>query len=500
MVKKIVSLVVFLWVAVSFVVPPAYGKYIEVAAESNVNEIGRYMERMMKGVNLPGAVAVIVQEEREPVIICRGYSDVAARSPVTEETLFELGSNCKTFTSLGILLLENQGLIDMKKSVKAYIPWFDVKYKDKMLDITVEDLFYHTSGVDNGSIDLLRPSDADTALEDVTRKIVEHGAVWTSGDLFQYSSGNYDVLGLLIEIVSEMPFEQFMEENILTLYELNNTVFGRENAIKHSDMSVGYKVDLFGNRAYDAPVYRGNTPAGYVSMNGYDMVKWLSLQLAAARKSPGNDELIRKSQRPDNRVWPTYTEPYDKAFQYAGGWLVFEDGMISHGGNNPNYSSYILIYAKYNYAIGILVNRNTSYAYGMAKSISDIMQGKGAGDIPPDIPYDLAIITRVVLTGLFIFYVVMSVCIIDAIRRIKRNQSEKLSHRPVWHGSIIFAAIIAIFLVLVKLIFWWFSWHFILVWSPLPLLYLIASVIIASGLLITRLVLKKLEGVIMVNE
>ncbi|MDR4210897.1 beta-lactamase family protein, partial [Bacillus thuringiensis] len=86
------------------------------------------------------------------------------------------------------------------------------------------------------------------------------------------------------------------------------------------------------------PNYRGNTPAGYFISNINDMERWLKLQLGVEKPRMFPEELINDSHKANRKVAPD-----SNGASYAAGWEVYQSGggEISHGGSNPNYSSYI---------------------------------------------------------------------------------------------------------------------------------------------------------------
>ncbi len=119
------------------------------------------------------------------------------------------------------------------------------------------------------------------------------------GSTFEYATINYDVLGYIIEQASGQPYEQYMAEHVFKQLDMSNTYAGR-HAGDDGDVSSGFKIGFLKARAYDAPEYRGNTPAGYIITNAEDVSKWLRSQL---NHSDGDiSRLIEQSHLPDKSV------------------------------------------------------------------------------------------------------------------------------------------------------------------------------------------------------
>lgn len=93
------------------------------------------------------------------------------------------------------------------------------------------------------------------------------------------------MLGAIIEAVSGMSYESYMSAEVLQPLGLEHTSAGRAILQGGKEISQGYKPGLIGNREYQAPVYRGNTPAGYILSSAKDMASWLNLQMNPAAAS-----------------------------------------------------------------------------------------------------------------------------------------------------------------------------------------------------------------------
>jgi len=157
-----------------------------------------------------------------------------------------------------------------------------------------------------------------------------------------------------------------MQTNVLQPLQLNNTFLFREEA-RAKGMAVGYKLCFGAPAAYDAPMYRGNTPAGYIITNGEDLARWLKIQLGTVELTGFDRELIEKSH---------ISDPGLPDSNYAAGWFVFKNtGQVLHGGNNPNFSSFIAFSPASRVGIAVMANRNTGFTTGTGVGIGAVLQG-----------------------------------------------------------------------------------------------------------------------------
>ena len=444
--------------------------------KSEVSAVRIWITSNMHDGDIPGMSVVIVQGNTTIYSQGFGYADIETQRPVTPNTLFELGSTSKALTALGILKLEAEGRIQLSDPVQKYLPWFQMRYKgiyqgrqfDGYAPITLEQLLHHTSGIPYSSISDIPIANGSDALEKTVRTQVGKMLDFYPGENFEYASINYDILGLVIQTVSKMPFEEYMQKNILTPLGLNNTYISRAGVAPNA-LAQGYKLDFFHPQAYNAPVYRGNDPAGYVIMNAVDVAKWLKIQLGYNLPDPAYARLIAESHLPN------YTVPPDvDGSSYAAGWRVYHtngEEEYSHGGSNPNYSSHFLFLPKEQLAVGVLANVDSAYTDTIAEGIKDILL---KDQMPPpvnDIYKDVDIISSItflfalLLCGATAYFSVTAITdFFTKKRRFSRLQKGNLAGICL---SIIFILSVAYCIYLLPSVaFSNVSWDFVFVWGP----------------------------------
>lgn len=340
-------------------------------------EIEKYIRDQVHKGKLPGAATIVVKEDQTVFEYSIGFSNIKRRERINSKTLFEIGANSKAFTGLGILWLQHNGKLKLDDRVQNHLPWFEVSYKkidkeeksQEKLALKVEHLLYHTSGIPFETYARIPESDRSNALEETVRTLVGVELNHAPGTEFAYATVNYDILGLIIQKVSGQPFEVFMKEKILDPLGLKKTFLSRSDIPPQLKMATGYKISLFVAAEYKSPIYKGNTPAGYFISNTDDLSRWMKIQLVPeAMKLPDNFPImiIGESQKPfkDEKV---------PGFRYASGWFVFKGKEIFHSGNNPNYSSMIILSKPKNLGIAVLANLNTGRVENIGWGILGIL-------------------------------------------------------------------------------------------------------------------------------
>lgn len=94
---------------------------------------------------------------------------------------------------------------------------------NKNVEITLEQLLYHTSGIPFHTIGDIPISNDNDALENTVREILNQKLETYPGEQFNYASINYDILGLVIQKVTNQSFEQYVQNNILNQFNMGNT-------------------------------------------------------------------------------------------------------------------------------------------------------------------------------------------------------------------------------------------------------------------------------------
>lgn len=194
-------------------------------------QIDRFVAQNMRAHNTPGLALALTDRERLLRVSTYGLADVAARTPVTQDTLFEIGSISKSFTCIALLQLHEEGRLDLHAPVAQYLPWFQVR--SKYVPITLHHLMSHTAGIVNGS-DISNDSRFDVyALRDT-----ETGA--PPGAHFYYSNVGFQALGYVLEEILGQPYPDIIRARILDRLGMDAT----QPIITHSlrqRLAVGYE-------------------------------------------------------------------------------------------------------------------------------------------------------------------------------------------------------------------------------------------------------------------
>jgi len=425
---------------------------------------------LMEKGNIPGLSLVILREGKPDYIKGFGYADISKKTPVTAESLFEIGSCSKAFTALAALVLEQEGLINLDAPVTMYVPWFQPTYENKPYPITLRHLLHHTSGLPLDSIRYVPLGNDTDALEQTVRNLKNIELKEIPGTTYQYVTVNYDILGYAMEVATKLKYETYMEKYVFSPLGLTDTTVGMDRVPpdKAVNKTTGYKISFFKPRRYDAPAYRGNSPAGYVVTDGKDMARWLKHQMGIL-ESPLSP-LIQKSHARNDMVPLSQAE----MASYAAGWLVSlsGSGRIFHGGYNPNYMSYIILDVRSKTAVAVMTNSNSDYSSYIANKVINTLLGiTPKKEHEPYSGLDRA--TSVVSIILFFFCIVVFIYILSIFwglikgwRQYESFTSKKLL-KLVGGGLFLLPFLFGINLL--PMVLGGVTWETALAWAPISL-------------------------------
>lgn len=186
--------------------------------EARVDEI--FQQEISAG---PTAGAAVLVGKGDTVLLAKGYgfADIENKIPVTERTIFRLGSLSKQFTVVAVLQLVDQGVIGLDQSIRRYLP----DYPEVGEPITPRHLLNHTSGLVSytAQSEYWRRMKDDVPPETVLGWFASRELAFPPGDHYSYSNSGYFVLGLIIERMSGKSFGQYVRENILDPLKLTGT-------------------------------------------------------------------------------------------------------------------------------------------------------------------------------------------------------------------------------------------------------------------------------------
>ena len=409
-----------------------------------LQEVDSIVKKVLKKSKVPGISITLVQGDNVKYLDY-GYANKELGIKVAENTLFELGSMSKAYTGLAILRLEQEGKLSLTDKVSDYIPGLIFRYGDydeEELEeaLKISNLLYHTSGIPFATIGEIPEGTEDDSLEKTIKMLYGKELDFYPGNKYQYATVNYDILAYIIQKVTNMPYEEFVKEQILEPLGLYDTYMYRYDEEVLNRIAQGYKFKYFNPVAYDSPAYRGNTAAGYIVSSGADMANWMRLQLGITQTSDRMHELIEKSHQPSTEAVT------DEHGFYGTGWFVSMNGDIyKHGGTNPTFSSMIELVPSEKLGVCVLTNMNSNAAEYIGDSIIHLAGGSDIVKYKSDF-YKIASSLFTVLSGACVVMIILYLtAIVHAIIEIIQKKRIYVREKNAKLANIFFIIPLLIF-------------------------------------------------------
>ena len=201
-------------------------------------EVTAAMQPYLDSYKLAGIVAIIADKTGKVYYKnLLGYADVESKKPIGEDNVFRIASMSKMFVGASIMMLVDEGKVSLGDPVTKFIPqlnqWMVVAEKDEahvllkpvVRPVTIRHLLSHTSGL-TGLSELQKITGADsTPLKARALSSVTGPLKWQPGDKYAYGNQGMNIAARIVEIVSDMPYEDFLQRRFFDPLGMKETTF-----------------------------------------------------------------------------------------------------------------------------------------------------------------------------------------------------------------------------------------------------------------------------------
>ncbi|MEJ2585857.1 MAG: serine hydrolase [Robiginitalea sp.] len=320
--------------------------------------------------NHPGGAIGVVKDGKTIFSRAYGLASLEYLVPNSTGTIFNTGSVSKQFTAMGIVRLEEQGMLSFDDEIHKYIP----ELPDFEHPITIRQMLHHTSGL--RSLHALfalagwRDDDARTN-EDLNRIILKQQDLnFEPGAEYLYCNTGYMLMVNIIEKVTGVSFPGWMQEQIFIPLGMVHTYVEDQYDRVVPDNATSY----YGREEFDRAVeYWGYVGSGNMHSTTADLLKWLS-NFRSPQKGWASAFRTLQTLDPLNDGTPN---------EYAFGVVVDEHlgkKRIRHGGAIGGFRAFIAAYPEAGLDIAVLTNFSAGNPGGNADRIAEIVLGKPDGD------------------------------------------------------------------------------------------------------------------------
>ncbi|MFW6136687.1 MAG: serine hydrolase domain-containing protein [Candidatus Aminicenantaceae bacterium] len=303
-----------------------------VPLQLRADTIDDYIAEQMEEKNIPGLTLGIIKDGRIVKFKAYGLASIELDVPASTETVYQLASATKSFTICSIYKLYEEGKLDLNDSISKFLP----DLPEAWADVTIKHCISHSSGLPPIFENSWTIPEEETRSE-LLQTVFKKEMVSSPGEKIAYNQTGYVVLGMIIEKITNMRFEDFLQSEFFKPLGMTSTQFGDYRKIIKGRASMYTRIESFGKdnikvsedeifTTYgNAYVYKPylHPSAGLNSTVG-DLIKWnLALD---------SDELL--TQESKNRMWNLELTEHNSLklsdkMSMSGGWFVY---------NHPRYS------------------------------------------------------------------------------------------------------------------------------------------------------------------
>jgi CubicO group peptidase (beta-lactamase class C family) len=352
------------------------------AAEPATEPLGAALDAYLERTVPFGFSGVFLVARGGEVILEGGYglADREAGTPVTPETVFDIGSITKQFTAAAILKLEDEGRLSTDDPIGRWLP--DVP-ADRA-GITIHHLLTHSSGLtgDLGGDYQVMPRDT------LVRRALASELEAAPGERYDYSNLGYSLLGAIVEVASGLPYERFLHDRLLRPAGLEQTGY-MIPAWTPQRLAVGYRggqrwgTPLDHAWADDGPWWNLRANGGILSTVG-DLHRWhLALE---------DDRLLSAGAR-RKMTEPHVSEGFGDS-HHGYGWAVSTTPrgtrLVAHNGGNGYFFADFLRYLDEDVVVLLATNRADGPASTISRRVIDAVFGGAHPALPPVLGYALS--------------------------------------------------------------------------------------------------------------
>jgi D-alanyl-D-alanine carboxypeptidase len=338
---------------------------VAFTARVHADAIDDYLRAQMAEHHIPGLALKIIRDGRETKSAHYGLANLEHNIPVTDRTVFEIGSLTKQFTAACILMLQQDGKLSIEDRISKHLTNTPAAWSN----ITVRHLLTHTSGLKNytglSGFELSRHLNQQQFIATLGAQPLD----FAPGEQAKYCNSGFNLLGYIIENVSGKNYWDFLAARIFGPLGMG-TATNRDPVILVPQRADGYewKNGAQHNRDFNLTDIFA---AGAIVMSLGDLAKW------NASLETGSDKLLTAASK--TQMWTPQRLNNGAAAQYGLGWRVGEqEGRrnIGHSGSTSGFSASLQRYPDDRLTVILLCNSDEqNIATTLARAVARMSFG-----------------------------------------------------------------------------------------------------------------------------
>jgi len=351
--EKLISEASSLWRRMLLLTSSVLALGLSVFAEEPVSGgLAAMMKPFVDNQTMAGAVMLVGTKDKILDLEAVGYSDLAAKTPMTTDNLFWIASMSKAMSTSLLMMLADEGKLNVDDPVEKYLPEFkgqmvvDPKDPTKMVrapshPITIREIMSHTSGLPFRPIGEIGPMDTRPLAKEIS-VYASRPLIYDPGTQYVYANAGINTAARIVEVVSGTPYETFLQQRLFDPLGMHDTTFW-PSADQLKRLAKSYVGETSGSPLKEIQLYqltyplddrtkRFPMPAGGLFSTATDVARFCQMFLnggtldGKAYLSP-----LAVHAMSTKETGPKVTT------SYGFGWSVGAHGDYSHGGAFSTY-------------------------------------------------------------------------------------------------------------------------------------------------------------------
>lgn len=314
--------------------------------------LGDLLAEALARHDVPGA-ALGVRVGDEQVIVAAGVASVARRTPVTPDTVFQIGSITKPMTATLAMILVDEGRLELDEPIVRRLPEFRVADPDVSRQVSLRNLLSHTSGI--GGDYVADTGRGDDALARFVAGCARVGQDYRLGRVMSYCNSGYSIVGRLIEVIEGAAWEDVLRRRLVQPLGLRATTALPEETILSSVAMPHVRTaeGVVPSPAWLLP--RALGPTGAVCATVEDVLTFASAHLAGGVAVDGSRILSEESARLMRTPVAEVPDIQSPGLHWGLGWALFGWGF-GHDGGAPGQAARLQVAEEAGVSVCLLTN------------------------------------------------------------------------------------------------------------------------------------------------
>lgn len=399
----------------------------ETAVPDLEKSITEFMDQALNRYHIPGASLAVIQKGK--VVYQHNWGVMSNGAPVTSDTPFLIGSVSKPLTALAIMMLVQDGQLKLDEPIDTYIPDFTYRTNSEK-KITVRHLLEQTSGIGEfaGLAITDRPTRGENAIAQAVSRLSGVTLSHAPGEVYEYTSANYLLLGAVIESVTRQPYSDFMETRIFSPLGMDDAAADYDSAVDKG-LVPGHQ-SWFGRPLKSGGLYDDSgAPYGYIAASANDLVRFVTFMMYGG-------ELLSDQYRKLLASPPGDGNPYGFGWHFST-WN--NETYPFHAGATPDYRAEIFFMPEQDLGAVLLTNKFHELEAGSYLSLMNGIRSIMTGSTPTLAELDHG--AQWLLLGTDLLFAVLAVL---GLIRLKRKTG---INRIIWLTGAIIAIVLSMVLI-----------------------------------------------------